>query len=140
MCLDFCIILDLRFKLPISLVRRRAQRREQIADLPGTCLPVIAAFTAPQPLCPSTKITLVPSTAAPYSRLAMISDVAMFPAIRATKRWPMLWSNTNSTGTRESAQESTAAKGSCLSTVFCFKIVKSSLPGERGHKAESFAP
>ena len=34
-------------------------------------------------------------------------------------------SKTSSTGTRESAHESTAAKGSCFSTVFCFRMVRS---------------
>ena len=79
-------------------------------------------MTAPQLAWPRTRMTLVPRTAAPYSRLAMISGVAMLPATRATKMCPMLWSKMISTGTRESAQESTAAKGSCLSTVWSRRI------------------
>lgn len=43
-------------------------------------------------------MTLVPRTAAPYSRLAMISGVVTLPATRVTKRCPMLWSKTISTG------------------------------------------
>jgi hypothetical protein len=70
--------------------------------------------------------TLVPRTAAPYSTLAMISEVAMLPAMRLTKTWPMLWSKTSSTGTRESAQASTEAKGSCFSVVCCISMSMSS--------------
>ena len=57
----------------------------------------------------------------------IMSGDAILPATRVTKTRPMLWSNTSSTGTRESAQDSTAAKGSCFSTVFCFRIARSSL-------------
>src|SRR3974390_3150037 len=37
----------------------------------------------------------------------------------------MLWSKTSSTGTRESAHESTAANGSCFSSVCCLSIERS---------------
>src|SRR6185295_7909228 len=80
------------------------------------------ALTAPQAAWPSTMSTRVPSTATPYSILEMISEVAMLPATRLTNTCPMLWSNMSSTGTRESAQERTDAKGSCFSAVFCCKI------------------
>jgi Mn2+/Fe2+ NRAMP family transporter len=43
--------------------------------------------------------------------LAMISGVAMLPATRVTNRWPIDWSKMISTGTRESAQDSSDANG-----------------------------
>ena len=51
----------------------------------------------------------------------------MLPATRVTKTWPMVWSNRISTGTRESAQDSTAANGSCLSAVPWRRMLRSSL-------------
>ena len=38
----------------------------------------------------------------------MISGVTKFPATRVTKIWPIDWSNTSSTGTRESAHDENA--------------------------------
>ncbi len=55
---------------------------------PGTASPPIVAFTAPHALWPSTSTSLAPSTAVAYSRLPMISELAMFPATRATKMSP----------------------------------------------------
>jgi hypothetical protein len=55
----------------------------------------------------------------------MISGVRTLPATRATKMCPMVWSKIISTGTRESAQERTAANGSCLSTVWSRRIFRS---------------
>ena len=49
----------------------------------------------------------------------------MLPATRVTNRWPIVWSKTISTGTRESAHDKTAAKGSCFSSRCCFKITRS---------------
>ena len=47
---------------------------------PGTALPSIVALTAPHSEWPSTMIALVPSTAAPYSRLAIKSAVVSLQA------------------------------------------------------------
>jgi hypothetical protein len=57
----------------------------------------------------------------------VISGVAMFPATRFTNTWPILWSKRISTGTRESAQASTEANGSCFSAVFWARMVRSSV-------------
>src|SRR5262249_13657612 len=47
-------------------------------------------------------------------------------ATRFTNTCPMLWSNSSSTGTRESAHASTEANGSCFSAVFCLRYPRSS--------------
>src|SRR5262245_16683424 len=47
---------------------------------------LIVASTAPQASWPSTRMSGVPSTATAYSRLAIVSSEAKFPATRQTKR------------------------------------------------------
>src|SRR5436190_21690780 len=48
----------------------------------------MTASTAPQLSWPSTRIRGAPSAATAYSRLAIVSLVAKFPATRQTKRSP----------------------------------------------------
>jgi hypothetical protein len=52
----------------------------------------------------------------------------------------MLGSNASSTGTRESAQDSTAANGSCFATVFCLKIARSSSSEVRRFSTKALFP
>ena len=48
---------------------------------PGTALAWMAALTAPQLAWPRTRMTLVPRTVTPYSRLPMISGVGLDVAV-----------------------------------------------------------
>src|SRR5215471_1246773 len=73
----------------------------------------IAPLTAPQAVWPMTTMSLTPTTLTAYSRDPRLSALTTFPATRMLKRSPMAWSKTNSTGTRESMQLRTAAKGYC---------------------------
>ena len=72
-----------------------------------------APFTAPQAVCPRTKISFVPANLQANSMLPKISWLTKFPAMRTLKISPIPWSKTNSAGTRESIQLKTVAKGNC---------------------------
>jgi len=69
------------------------------------------ASTAPQWLCPSTTTSRTPKRSTANSMLPTWEDATTLPAMRITKRSPSPWSKTVSTGTRESEQPSTTAKG-----------------------------
>src|SRR5579875_3217550 len=71
----------------------------------------IAAWTAPQPECPKTRMSCDPRTAEPNCKLAVSSGVATFPATRQTKMSPRPVLNKISGVARESAQVKIDAHG-----------------------------
>mmetsp|Transcript_26458 Transcript_26458/g.66573 ORF Transcript_26458/g.66573 Transcript_26458/m.66573 type:complete len:203 (+) Transcript_26458:115-723(+) len=107
-----------------------------------------AAPTAPHASCPSTSTSLTLRAAMAYSMEAMVKAVATLPATRTTNSFPKDWSNTISTGTRESEQPRMAAKGSCarmcarlsriwLSSRLGLLLTKRALPSSNSRRASS---
>ena len=100
-----------------------------------------AAVTAPQRVCPTTRISFAPATAQPYSMLPSTLGLVTFPATRTLKISPRPMSKIISEGVRESMQESTMAIGcwpcavpsSCRvkSRVSCLPVRKRSFPSRR---------
>ncbi len=76
-----------------------------------------AAFTAPHEVCPITTINFAPKYLVLNSKLPIALSEAIFPAKRTLKTSPSAWSNTSSTGARESLQLRKEANGCCLSFV-----------------------
>ena len=74
-----------------------------------------AAVTAPQRVCPITRISFAPATAQPYSMLPSTFRLVTLPAMRTLKMSPTPRSKINSAGVRESMQLRTTASGCCPS-------------------------
>src|SRR4051794_17491750 len=72
-------------------------------------------------------MAFAPETLVEYSRLPTMSVLTQLPATRAQNTSPMRWSNTNSGGTRESMQPTTAANGDWLDAVCLTCAIKSQL-------------
>ena len=89
---------------------------------PGSSWPDSAAATAPQPRCPSTSTIGTCRCATAYSTLASAERLITLPALRMTNSSPTPTLNTCSTGTRESAQQTTAAKGVCPSSAVFMRM------------------
>lgn len=69
------------------------------------------ASTAPQDVCPKTRIVEHPKLDTANSMLASKLGATTLPATRTTKRSPTPWSNMSSAGLLESEQVSTTANG-----------------------------
>ena len=69
----------------------------------------LALLIAPHLVCPNTIICLAPATLVAYSRLPIISGVAMFPAILETHNPPALSSKISVMGSLASIQLNIAA-------------------------------
>ena len=81
-----------------------------------SCNPFRASAMAPQRVWPMTTTTLTPMCPTAYSRLPRVHPSTTLPAERITNRSPIPAEKTASGITRESEQETTAAKGRCPSS------------------------
>jgi len=88
--LDLGIGLDRRLEIRAGLVDGRANIGIERADLPGQRPRFDRGLDRPAIGVAQTIIALVLRTATLYSRLAIIAEVAILPATRATNRCPML--------------------------------------------------
>lgn len=86
--------------------------RERFPDLTYS----IAALIAPHSWCPRTRISDDFKTATEYSIDPKPAGSTKLPATRTPKMLPGSWSNTVSTGTRESEHETRIANGLCPPT------------------------
>src|SRR3989344_1423858 len=94
-----------------------------------SCTTLMVAETAPQLLCPSTRMSGTCRTSIAYSMLASASSFRKLPASRTTNRSPGPWSKASSGAMRESAQIRMAAKGRC-------PVVRATRPTEKSRCVE----
>ena len=102
--------------------------RSRPVSLPSST-PSHAPFTAPQPECPKTTISLEPASLQANSIEPTISSFNTFPAMRILKISPSPWSKISSADVRESMQLRMTAKGYCPSAVMfaCSKRLRLTL-------------